>query len=148
MKKLIIVVVILGLVPLVSLAQRQVLYEVMPTKERNVLAQRDTLWVLKRKDVMQLYSTAEKYEAFDSQLSTLRYRVNTLEKEGKVKDNTINQQEKKITEIEASKKATEEYLRTLTIKAERQKKELNKERLFRNISLIGVGLAFIVGILI
>lgn len=147
-KKFLFMILIFGMLPLGAFGQRRVNYEVLPWQQRNVVASSDTLWVLPRKDVLKLYSMADSYETKDTKVKELVSLANKLKTQVNEKDKVIEIHKEVTASHESDKKAAEDYIKTLVGVNQRQKTEIKKLKMHRNIAIGGAAVALIIGLVL
>ncbi len=139
---------IIGITAKFGFCQRNVVYEILPGSERNVIAISDTLWVINRADVLALYDADDEKLKWREEYVKLRQSNYSVASELLEKQKTIADLQAAVAECKNRSKTTEEYLQTLTIVAEQGRVDLKKARLVRNVSLAGAGIAIVLLLLL
>jgi len=129
-------------------AQRRVKYEILPYRNQMVLGDDDTLWVMKRRDILKLINAADNYRIYDQKIKILSKENEDLESQLQHKDSQLGKQEKLNSAFERDNKMKEEQVSALSQTLVEKEREIKKQKLQKNLTFIGSAAAILLLLLI
>jgi len=145
-KSLLLVGIILIIVSTMS-AQRRILLELLPGQEKTMTSESDTLWLLKRNDVLKLMSKAEDGKTLGDISSQQKDIITNLEKQIVIKDTIIAKHKALVSSYETEKAASGTYVKELQTKLDQKNGEIRKLKMQKRLMGLGAGAAIVVAII-
>lgn len=128
-----------------ALAQRRVKYEILPYRNQLVLGDEDTLWVMKRRDILKLIMQADDTRYYAQKAKLLSYKNKELQNKLQTKDVLLKKEKKKLKDTHLTK---EEEIQKMELTIEDKNKQIKKHKLHRNLSFIGTAATILLFIIL
>jgi len=147
MKKSLLLFGIILILVSTTFAQKRILLELLPGQEKTMTSESDTLWLLKRNDVLKLMSKAEDGKALGDISSQQKDIITNLEKQIVIKDTIISKHKALVESYETEKTASGTYVKELQTKLDQKNGEIRKLKMQKRLMGLGAGAAIVVAII-